>query len=169
MPGPYRVAKTAVPKLPVESQSKLGLPRVVGRRRLTCETSCSRRRIAKLVYGGNVGVVEQVENIGNQVEAETLAKVYALGNAQVELEEHRHNEFVAAEISDATQRRRDSCHGKRRAAVGLAGSGQAEGVARYVRRSCGTANRRANFGGAQIESRVFAGDDVVGTPGRNFN
>src|SRR5208283_2138465 len=80
--------------LPVQLESELELPGVVGSRGLARSTNHTRRRIAQLVHGKNVRVVEQVETVGDQVQPEALAKADAFGYAHVELEETRHPEGI---------------------------------------------------------------------------
>ncbi len=43
--------------------------------------------IAKLVDGGNVGAIEEIEGVGDNVDLEALAEGDAPGNAHIHLEE----------------------------------------------------------------------------------
>src|SRR5208283_1291338 len=95
-------------RLPVQFESELELPGVVGSGGLARAADAARGRIAQLVHGKNVRVVEKVETVGDQVQPEALAKVDAFGNAHVELEETRHPEGIAAQVTNAAVRRRDA-------------------------------------------------------------
>src|SRR5207249_6297920 len=65
--------------LPAQLEGELKLARVVGSRRLACAAGGTRQGIAKLVDGGNVGAVEQVERICDDVDLEALAQGDATG------------------------------------------------------------------------------------------
>ena len=127
------------------------------------------QRIAELVHRNNVGVVEQVKDISDEIHTETLVEVDALGNARVELKEHGHSELVAAERADATKRRSNSRNGERLEGVGQASCRNAEGEAVNVRRARAAAEVGASLGGTEFEASVFTRNDVERTAGGNFD
>ena len=79
------------------------MARIVGGRRLARAAGGTRQRIAKLVDGGNVSAVEQVERVGDDVDLEAFAEGDAPGETQIHLEKVRRREGVPAEVqkSDA--------------------------------------------------------------------
>ena len=155
--------------LPVELDRELELARIGRGRRLTCGAAGTNQRIAELVHGDDVGVVEEIEGIGDEIDAETLAEIDALGNAHIELEEHRHHELVAAEIAGATENRSEARNGEGLASIGQTGCGHTESNTFDVGRSGATAKIGSDFGSAEIETSIFAGNHVEGTPGRDFD
>src|SRR5271157_667019 len=153
--------------LPVQLESELELPRVVARGGLARAADAARGRIAQLVHGKNVRMVEKVETVGDQVQAKALAKVDALGYAHVELVEIRHPESIAAEVANAPVGRRDAWNSKCGAVGQQARSCLNKGHAVDVGRCCGAGrsrgnNRRAILRRAQVQARVGTGDHIVG-------
>ena len=74
-------------------------------------TSGARRSsgwVAELIYGRDVGAIEEVEGIGDKFEAEAFAERYALGHAHVPFEKSGRGEAVAAEIAVAACWRADA-------------------------------------------------------------
>src|SRR5271157_502304 len=120
--------------LPVQLDGELELAGIVGGAGLARGADAARRRVAQLVHGKNVRVVEEVEPIGDQVQTKTLAKVDALGKAQVELKEIRHPESIAAEAADATKGwrrpRNGECRKVGQVATGRLGEGYTMDVGR---------------------------------------
>ena len=75
--------------LPVEFESELELAGVEGCGWLAGGAGGTGRGIAELVHPGDVGVVEKVEGVGDEIETEAFAEADALGDAEIELEESR--------------------------------------------------------------------------------
>src|SRR5208283_4654868 len=160
--------------LPVQLESELELPRVVGRRGLARAADAARGRIAQLVHGKNVCVIEKVEPIGDQVQPEALAKTDAFGDTQVELEETRHPKGIPAKAANAPVGRRDAGNRERRAVGQQACRSVNKSHALNVGRCCGAGrsrsdNRRTILRRAEVEARILAGDHVVGTSRRYFH
>ena len=122
-----------------------------------------------MVHSDDVGVIEEVENIGDEIDAESLAKVDALRNARVELEEHGHVEFVAAESANAAERRSNSGDVERLERIGQASCGSAERDTMNVGRSGATTQVGTSLGGAELEASVFARDDIERQAGGNLD
>ena len=121
--------------LPAQLESELELPRVVGRRGLTGGTSRARSGIAELVNRCYVGAVEKVEPVGDQVELKAFAERNLFGQAQIDLEEARANEGVAAQIAVTAERGSERWHGECRTVVGKTNIGGSEMHAGNKRRS----------------------------------
>src|SRR5256886_7774695 len=99
--------------LPAQLERELELARVVGRCRLARSAGRAGQGIAKLVDGGNVGAVEEVKSVGDDVDLEALAERNAPGEAHIHLEKVRRRESVPAEISVAARGRGNERHLKR--------------------------------------------------------
>src|SRR5215471_1693303 len=155
--------------LPVELQSELELSRIVSCRWLPGQAGGARRGIAQLVHCGDVGVVGKVESIGDQVEVESFAEVDGLGDAQVELEEKWHDEFVPSQVANASSGRGNTRNSEWTAIVREAGLRDAERGAVNVWRSGGPAGRRPILGSAEIKPRVGPGDHVEGPARRQLD
>ena len=95
-------------RLPVEFEGELELAGVEGRTWLAGGANGTCRGIAKLVHRCNVGAVEEVEGVGDEIEPEAFAEADALGDAEIELEKSRRCESVATESSEAAIWRRDT-------------------------------------------------------------
>ena len=76
------------------------MARIVGGGGPTREASCASGWIAELIHRGDIGAVEEVKSVCDDVDFEPLAEGDALGNAHVPLEEPWGDEGVAAEIAD---------------------------------------------------------------------
>src|SRR5262245_34407739 len=92
-------------QLPVQFQCELELARVVSRRRLARKATCAHRWIAQLVHGGNVGAVQHVESIGDEVNAQPLAQRNSLRQAHINLEEVWSGERISSEVTYAARGR----------------------------------------------------------------
>src|SRR5947207_12401576 len=75
--------------LPAQLESELELARIVGSRRLSGAARRASQGIAKLVNGGNVCPVKQVERVGDDVDLEAFAEGDATGKSQIHLEKVR--------------------------------------------------------------------------------
>src|SRR5260370_39973186 len=116
--------------------------------------------MAKVVDRGNVGAVEEVERVGDEVDLEALAEGDAPGKAHIHLEKVRRCEGVPAEISDAARGRSYEGHLKRRAVAVETHAGRTEGRARNKGRRGAAANRGASRRGAEVETRAVTGKDA---------
>src|SRR4029077_1666039 len=155
--------------LPVELHSELELSGIVSCCRLPGQARGARRGIAQLVHCGNVGVIGKVESIRDQVEAEAFAEVDGFGDAQVELEEKWHNEFVTSQVANASSGRRNTRNSEWTAIIRETGLRDAERGAVNVRRSGGPACRRPILGSAEIKPRVGPGDHIEGPARRQLD
>ena len=90
-------------KLPVELESELELTRVESRGRLPGKASTAGGWIADLVHRSDVGVVGQVEDIGDEIDTEALPEIDAFRDAQVGLGKARCIKAVAPERSEAAE------------------------------------------------------------------
>ena len=126
-------------QLPVEFQGELELASLGCGGGLARGASGAYQRVAELVHGDDVAVVEEVDGIGDKIDAETLSEVDAFGNARVELEEHGHVKFVAGKSADAAEWRSNSRNTERLEGIGHASGGSAERDAMNVRRCGATA------------------------------
>ena len=75
--------------LPAQFEGKLELARVVRSRWLARAAGRAGQGIAKLVDRSDVGAIEEVESIGDDVDLEALAERDAPGEAHVPLEKVR--------------------------------------------------------------------------------
>lgn len=91
------------------------LARVEGGGWLPGGANGTRGGVAELVDRSNVGAVEKVEGIGDEIEAEAFAEADAFGNAEIELEESRRRIRVASEGSEAAKRG----HGRNERLLGI--------------------------------------------------
>src|SRR5258708_38079738 len=82
--------------LPIQLDSELKLPRIVSRCSLA---SIAERTAAQRTHCGHVVAVRNVEDIGNQVHVETLAKINALRNANIVKESPRLRPSVTAQVA----------------------------------------------------------------------
>src|ERR1700687_4254105 len=73
--------------LPAHLEGKLELARIVGRCWLARNASRARGWIANLIDRGNVGAIEEVEGVGDEIELEAFAERNAFGEAHVPLKE----------------------------------------------------------------------------------
>src|SRR5260370_30620734 len=73
--------------LPAHLEGELELARVVRGRRLARGAGRAGQGIAKLVDGGNVGAVEEIERVGDDVDLKAFTEGNAPGEAHVHLEE----------------------------------------------------------------------------------
>jgi hypothetical protein len=82
-PGPlvmnHRASAKKGRQLPAQLESELELPRVIGCRGLTGETSFASSGVAKLVDRRDIGAVKQIETIGNEIELQPFAEGNLLG------------------------------------------------------------------------------------------
>ncbi len=100
-------------ELPAQLESELELPRVVGRRGLTGEAcSSARYRFAELVDRRDVGAIEKVEAIRDEIELQAFAEGNLLGHTEINLEEAGTNERVAPQASITTCGRSEKGHHK---------------------------------------------------------
>ena len=113
-------------QLPVQFEGELELAGVEGSGRLASGAGGGDQGVAKLVNRGNVGVVEEVEGVRDQIEAKTFAEADALGDAEIELEEIGHGEFVAAKVAGTAKRWSDGRQLKRLAGISEANGRRAE-------------------------------------------
>src|SRR6266436_3232459 len=145
-----------------ELQCELKLARVVGSRRLAGGAGGASKRIAELVDCCNIRSVQQVEAVGDEVEFQPFAQWNFLGKAQVDLEEARAREAIAAQVAIAAGRRSNARDGKGRAVVSQALIRRAKLHTGNERGSCAAArnDRRTRLRRAEVEPRVRTGDDV---------
>ena len=94
--------------LPVQLERELELARVVGGGWLSRGAGGTGGGVAELVYGCDVGAIEKVESVGDELEANALADGHALGYAHVPLEKSRAGVAVAAQDAVAAGGRRDA-------------------------------------------------------------
>ena len=161
-------------QLPVQFEGELELAGVEGSGRLASGAGGGDQGVAKLVNRGNVGVVEEVEGVRDQIEAKTFAEADALGDAEIELEEIGHGELVAAEVTRAAERRSDAGNREGLLGVGEADSRRPEDNSRDKGRGrCAGGSRhgerRPNLGRAKVEASVFTGDDIERPAGGKFD
>ena len=88
--------------LPAQLERKLELARIVGGGRLAGSARCAGGWVAKLIHGSDVGAVEQVEGVGDEIESESFAEGDALGETHIPLEKVGRSEAVAAKVAVAT-------------------------------------------------------------------
>jgi len=119
--------------LPVQLKRELKLPGVVSSGGLARTAGAADGRIAQLVHGQDVRAVKQVEYVSDQVQTKALAEVDALGHAHVELEETRHREGIAAEVTYAAVGRGYARNGECGAVGQQAGGSLSKGHAVNVR------------------------------------
>src|SRR4029077_20677958 len=100
---------------------------------------------------------------------QTFAEGNGFGNAQIDLEEARRGEGIAAEIAIAAVRWRNAGNREGGASVCQASAGDAEGNAGNEWRSGGATDGGTCLRSAEIEASVVAGDDVVGAAGSDFD
>jgi hypothetical protein len=97
--GPHAKCERAVKRftgaLPVQLEGELELPGVVSGSRLAGKATGADGRIAELINCRNVGAVEHVKAVSDQVKLQAFAERNALGEPQVDLEEARPDECVA--------------------------------------------------------------------------
>src|SRR5215467_7172689 len=93
--------KTAL--LPAQFEGELELPRIVGRSRLASKANRARTWVAELVDRGDIGAIEKVESISDDIEFEPFAERNAPRKPHIPLEEIGHDKAVAAEIADAAR------------------------------------------------------------------
>ncbi len=79
---------------------------------MACRAGCACCWVAELVDGEDVKAIEKVEAVGDEVEVQTLGDGNRLGDAEIDLEESRSGEGVAAEIAVATGRRSHTGNGE---------------------------------------------------------
>src|SRR5271165_1485621 len=174
VPRQFYDATRPVILLPAHLHRKLQLPRRVRRRRLPRAASRTCRRIAKLVHRRNIGAVEKVEGLGDQVELNSLAHRYELGHAHIPREEARHVERIPTQAAYAPRpRSRKPRHRELLGAVCQTNIGKRKSDPGNVRRRC-TARRRASPRGtrlrsSQVQPRVLSRNDVERPARRNFN
>ena len=137
---------------------------------LTGGVSCARQGISKrLSNRDDVGAIEKVKNIGYEVESIALANVDALGNAGIELEEHRHG---CRGRECRCSRAVGAIPGNRKRSLGV-GPARGRKAERDARKRKGEVVPPPKIGRAseELSSRrsVFTGDYVEGQAGRNFH
>ena len=105
-------------KLPVQFEGELELPSIIGCRGLASQAVGARSGIAQLVDRCDVGAVKKIETVGDQVQFKAFAERNLLGYAKVNLEKPGPTKAIAAEVSVATRRRRDTWNRKRSTRIG---------------------------------------------------
>src|SRR2546430_631781 len=75
--------------LPAQLERELELARVIRRRWLARAAGGTGQGVAKLIDCGNVGAVEQIEGVSDEVNLEALAEGDAPGETQIHLEKVR--------------------------------------------------------------------------------
>jgi len=150
------------PDLKDKLQRELKLARVVGSRRLAGKAGGASKRITELVDGGNVGAVEKVEAVGDEVEFQPLAQRNFLGKAQVDLEEAWAREAIAAQVAIAAGWRRYARDGECGAVVCETVIRRAKLHAgnEWRRRAAARNDRRTRLRRAEVEACVRTGDEV---------
>ncbi len=120
------------PMLPRELESELELARVVGGSGLAGGAqSDADAGSAGLVDRSDVGAIQEIKGIGEEIKVQPLAERDALADAQIDGEEARAGEGVAAEIAVATSADRgEAGHDERSAVIGETNIGHPESDAR---------------------------------------
>src|SRR2546421_2687963 len=152
-------------ELPAHFQGELERARIERRGRLAGVASCRISRVAQRTDIAHVETVEQVEHVHDGIEPHAFTKRKAPRDAHIPLKETRTYERVAAEIAVASCRRSYASHGERRTRVGQARRGQAERHTGNVRRADTGSDRRTALRSTEIQPKIRAGQNSVGTPG----
>src|SRR5215472_4932805 len=115
----FSVGRIVFAELPDKLERELADSRVVGGSGLPRGARGAGQRIAELVHGRNVGVVEKVEAVVDELQLQALTEVNSLRNAHIPGKEHGHGKTVAAQVADATERWSDARNGIRRVRAGV--------------------------------------------------